>query len=195
MRTALAALRLAQDDPEAATVALLPVLDGSAAATNRRLWLLFSLVLEVRARDALGETDAAERAMERALDLAEPDGTLLPFVLNPAPRLLERHRRYRTSHASLVSDILSLLAGNGPGPPLGESQPLRDPLSDSETRVLRFLPTNLTAPEIAGELYVSANTVRTHMRHVYAKLGAHSRAQAVEHARRLGLLAPSFKPR
>ena len=66
-----------------------------------------------------------------------------------------------------------------------------EPLSDSEIRVLRYLPTNLTMPEIAGELYVSHNTVRTHMRHLYTKLGTHRRFEAVERARALGLLAPS----
>jgi LuxR family transcriptional regulator, maltose regulon positive regulatory protein len=61
--------------------------------------------------------------------------------------------------------------------------------------VLRYLPTNLTAPEIAGELYVSPNTVKVHMRSVYAKLGAHRRAEAVARARGLGLLAPSARSR
>ena len=66
-----------------------------------------------------------------------------------------------------------------------------EPLSESELRVLRYLPTNLTGPEIAGELYVSYNTVSTHLRHLYAKLGTHTRAEAVARARALGLLAPS----
>ena len=57
--------------------------------------------------------------------------------------------------------------------------------------MLRYLPTNLTVPEIAGELYVSRHTVRTHIRHLYAKLGTHTRAEAVARARALGLLAPS----
>jgi LuxR family transcriptional regulator, maltose regulon positive regulatory protein len=57
--------------------------------------------------------------------------------------------------------------------------------------VLRYLPTNLTAPEIASELYVSRNTVKTHMRNLHAKLGTHDRAEAVNCARGLGLLAPS----
>jgi LuxR family maltose regulon positive regulatory protein len=48
-------------------------------------------------------------------------------------------------------------------------------------------------PEIAGQLHVSANTVRTHLRHVYDKLGAHSRSEAVERARAVGLLAPSSR--
>jgi len=53
------------------------------------------------------------------------------------------------------------------------------------------LPTHLSRQEIADELYVSANTVKTHMRHLYAKLGTHRRAEAVKRARALGLLAPS----
>jgi hypothetical protein len=54
------------------------------------------------ARDALGETRTAESAVERALDLAEPDGALYPFLFHPAPGLLERHSRHHTSHASRV---------------------------------------------------------------------------------------------
>jgi len=61
-------------------------------------------------------------------------------------------------------------------------------LTRGETRVLRYLPTHLSAREIAAELYLSPNTVKTHQRHLYEKLGAHSRAQAVERARALGLL-------
>ena len=70
---------------------------------------------------------------------------------------------------------------------------LAEPLSGSEIRVLRYLPTHLPAPEIAGQLSVSPSTVKTHMRNLYAKLGAHSRAEAVESARALGLLAPSAR--
>jgi LuxR family maltose regulon positive regulatory protein len=59
--------------------------------------------------------------------------------------------------------------------------------------VLRYLPTKLSAPEIADQLYLSVNTVKTHMRHVYDKLGVHRRHEAVEQARALGLLAPSAR--
>ena len=62
-------------------------------------------------------------------------------------------------------------------------------LSPSELRVLRFLPTNLTRPEIAGELYVSINTVNTHIRSIYSKLGARDRSSAVQRARELRLLS------
>ncbi len=193
-RTALAALRLAQDDPHAATAALAPVLDGSAPLV-RRTWLVGAFLLEAIARDSLGEPAAAERALECALDLAEPEGVQLFFLLQPAPGLLERHARHRTAHASLIAEILNLLAGKRPAPsPTGPQPPLK-PLSGSEIRVLRYLPTNLSTPEIANELHVSRNTIRTHMSHLYAKLGTHRRAEAVERARALGLLAPLARRR
>jgi LuxR family maltose regulon positive regulatory protein len=122
--------------------------------------------------------------------MAEPNGALHPFLHNPAPHLLERHR-HRSAHAALIAEILSVLAGNEAAPPHAQPRPLQDPLSETELRVLRYLPTNLTTPEIAGELYVSVNTVKTHVRNLYAKLGTHSRAEAVARARDLGLLAPS----
>jgi ATP/maltotriose-dependent transcriptional regulator MalT len=77
------------------------------------------------------------------------------------------------------------------GSPPRLPQPLLEPLSGSEVRVLRYLPTNLSAPEIARELSVSPNTVKTHIRHLYAKFGTHHRAEAVDLARALGLLAPA----
>ena len=190
MRISLATLRLAQDDPRAAIAALAPVLDGSAPARGPG-WLGQAFLLEAITCDALGDPAAAGRALERALDLAEPDGALYWFLLHPAPSLLERHARHGTAHAALIADILSLLAGRKlASPPAGPPPPL-EALSDSEIRVLRYLPTNLSGPEIAGELYVSHNTVRTHMSHLYAKLGTHDRADTVARARALGLLAPS----
>ena len=199
MRIALASLRLAQHDPQAATAALAPVLGGSVSRVGvHPSWVVAALLLEAIARDALGDQAAAGRALERALDLAEPDRALISFLVYPAPGLLERHARQRTAHAALIADILSLLAGTSPpgaasSAPPGQLQRLREPLSRAETRVLRYLPTNLTVPEIAGQLYLSANTVRTHMRHLYDKLGAHRRHEAVDRARALGLLAPSAR--
>jgi LuxR family transcriptional regulator, maltose regulon positive regulatory protein len=193
MRISLAVLRLAQDDPHAAVAALAPVLDGSAPIPWPG-WLVQPFLLEAIARDALGDPTAPGRALERALDLAEPDGVLTVFLLHPAPGLLQRQARQRTAHAALIADILSLLAGRRSAPPpAGPPSPL-EPLSDSELRVLRYLPTNLSGPEIAGELYVSHNTVRTHITHLYGKLGTHTRAEAVARARALGLLAPSPLP-
>jgi LuxR family transcriptional regulator, maltose regulon positive regulatory protein len=192
MRVILAELRLAQDDPLGAAAAVAPIVDG-ALAVRAPLFEIQAQLLEAIARDALRDPDATSRALERALDLAEPDGLLSMFLLYPAPDLLERQLRLRTTHASLISEILSLLAGQTPSATSEEVEPLREPLSESELRVLRYLPTNLRAPEIAAELFVSLNTIRTHMRHVYTKLGVHSRGDAVKRARELGLLSPSSR--
>ena len=192
MRNAIAALRLAKGDPRAATLALAPVLTGSAPVTNLG-WMSQAFLLEAIARDALGEPVTAGQALEHALDLVEPDGAVLAFLLHPAPELLSDHASHGTSHAALIAEILDLIAGNKPGSPPGELDRSREPLSGSEARILRFLPTNLSAPEIAGQLSVSVNTIRTHMRHLYEKLGVHSRTEAVEQARTLGLLAQSAR--
>jgi LuxR family maltose regulon positive regulatory protein len=189
IRTAVTALRLAQDNPRAAAAALAPVLDSSAPGPHQ-VWLIAAFLLEASARDALGEREAAGRALERGLDLAESEGLLFPFLLHPAPDLLERHARQCTAHRALIWKIISVLGGRPPAAPAADPpEHLPEPLSQAETRVLRFLPTSLSAPEIARELYVSVNTVRTHMRHLYDKLGAHRRLEAIDRARALGLLA------
>jgi LuxR family transcriptional regulator, maltose regulon positive regulatory protein len=191
IRLAEASLRLAQDDPTAAVTVLAPVIDGSVVMPNAHLWEVQAFLLQAIAGDALGDAGAARRALEQALDRAAPEGLLFPFLYDPEPGLLDRHRRGGTAHAGLIAEILNVLAGQKPGPPPTGPQHLREPLSHAEARVLRYLPTKLSAPEIAGELYLSVNTVKTHMRHLYDKLGVHRRHEAVEQARALGLLAPS----
>jgi LuxR family transcriptional regulator, maltose regulon positive regulatory protein len=196
MRTAAAALRLASDDPQAAADALAPVLDGSISGV-RGVRMITALLLEARARGALGDQASAGRALERALEITQSNGILLPFLLDPAPALLERHRRNRTGHPALISQILDLLKMTRSAPPPGgqagwaNHRGLDEQLTDSEIRVLRYLPTHLTGPEIANELCLSMNTVSAHMHHLYAKLGVHSRHEAVDRARALGLLAPA----
>jgi LuxR family transcriptional regulator, maltose regulon positive regulatory protein len=182
MRVVQAELRLARDDPEAAAAALAPIFAGASPNENPR-WEIQALLLKASVDDALGDTGASSRALERALDLAEPDGVLLPFLLHPAPALLERHARLRTTHAALISEILNLMSGHAPAAGPRDAAPLREPLSESELRVLRYLPPGLPAPELAGELFVSLNTIRTHLRNVYGELGVHSRADAVKRAR------------
>jgi ATP/maltotriose-dependent transcriptional regulator MalT len=90
-----------------------------------------------------------------------------------------------------VADLLGALCR--PAPPTSESAWLAEPLTESETRILHYLATHLSAREIAVELYVSANTVKTHIRHLYQKLGVHSRCEAVHRACAVGLLAVSFR--
>lgn len=190
IRMVLAMLRLTQGDPHAAIAALAPVLDGSAPVFWPT-WLTQAFLLEAIARDTIGDSGDAERALERALDLAEPNGEVVWFLLHPAPDLLSRHSARRTRHASLIAQIQNLLTGTTHTPAGTAPPPVLEPLSDSEIRVLRYLPTNLSAPEIANELSVSRNTVKTHIRNLYLKLGVHRRTEAVTRARILGLLAPS----
>jgi LuxR family maltose regulon positive regulatory protein len=193
IRIAEATLRLAQSDPQAA-LAVLGNQEHPVPEDSWGFWRARADVLEAIARDTLGDPDAAHAALERALDLSERSGDLTVFLLYPARDLLERHAGHRTAHAALVAEIQSLISGTPAPRPAGPPPPL-EALSDSELRVLRYLPTNLTAPEIARELYVSPNTVNTHMRHLYVKLGAHTRADTVARARALGLLAPSARQR
>jgi len=197
MRIALAALRLARGDPRAAADALAPVVAGAAPLTHPG-WVTQAFLLEAIARDAVGDQAAAGRALEHALDVAEPDGLVFPFLLHPAPKLLQRHAWQGTAHAALISQIIALPTRPRPGSPgitipPQPTQPagLTQPLSQAEVRVLCYLPTSLTMQEIAGQLYLSVNTVRTHTRHIYEKLGAHSRHEVVDLARALGLSAPA----
>lgn len=190
MRVVLADLHLAHGNLDGAAEALTPIFAGASPLENPR-WAIQALLAKASVDDALGDTSASSQALERALDLAEPEGLVLPFLLHPVPKLLERHSRFRSTHAALVAQILDLLSGQTSTGRLEDVEPLREPLSESELRVLRFLPTNLRAPEIARELFVSLNTIRTHMRNLYRKLGVHSRTDAVKRARELGLLSPA----
>jgi len=97
---------------------------------------------------------------------------------------------HRATCAGLISETLDLFAQPGQPAPAEPARP-RESLTRSERRVLRYLPTHLRATEIAGELHLSVNTVKTHLRNLYRKLGANSRREAVERARVFGLLAPS----
>jgi LuxR family maltose regulon positive regulatory protein len=187
MLIATATLHLAEGDAQAAMDALRAVIEYRAPVVHPLYAAIEASLLDAAAREQLGDRRAAEASIERALDLAEPEGIILPFALVGVRELLERQRGHRTAHATLLTTIVDVLAGarRHAAPP-----PLCDPLSDAELRVVRYLPSNLKATDIAHELCVSPNTVRTHLRHIYAKLDAHSRSEAVSCARQIGLLAP-----
>ena len=120
IRIAEASLRLAQDDPRAATAVLGPVIDRSAPLENAHLWDVQAFLLQAIACDALADAAAARRALERALDLAEPESLLFPFLFDPAPDLLDRHRGHGTAHTRLIGETLDLLA---PGESGGMASP------------------------------------------------------------------------
>ncbi len=139
----------------------------------------------------LGDRNAAAAAAEAALASAEPDRLVFPFAMTEAAELLDTLPHHRTAHRALLADIVDVLRGASAPTTGREPLPQSDELSPSELRLLGFLPTNLTRPEIARELHVSINTVNTHIRNVYAKLGARDRSAAVHRARQLRLLSPT----
>jgi LuxR family transcriptional regulator, maltose regulon positive regulatory protein len=185
---ARAVICLAEGDPAAALNALGGVLDvappGVPAFTLVETHLLAGI-----AHLYMGDRNAAAAAAESALAAAEPDRLIFPFAMAEAAELLDALPRHETAHGALVADIVDLLRGGSPPSSDRERLPQPEELSPSELRVLRYLPTNLTRPEIARELYVSINTVNTHIRNIYSKLGARDRSSAVQDARELRLLS------
>jgi LuxR family transcriptional regulator, maltose regulon positive regulatory protein len=185
---ARAVICLAEGHPAAALAAVKDVLSGIAPAIGY-VTIVEAHLLAGLAHRELGDQRAATAAAERALALAEADRLVLPFATTGSFELLEAMPRHETAHAALLTDILDVIrespASPGSAPALTEIERL----SPSELRVLRYLPTNLSRPEIASELSVSVNTVNTHIRNIYAKLQAQDRSTAVQRARKMRLLS------
>jgi LuxR family transcriptional regulator, maltose regulon positive regulatory protein len=192
-RTARAVICLADGDPAAALHAVREVLDGTAPVIGY-VTIVEAELLAGLAHRALGDQGAASQAAERALSLAEPDRLVLPFAMTGARELLEALPSHQTGHPALRADILDVLHGSSRPAPHPDSAPQAEPLSPGELRVLRYLPTNLSRPQIAGELSVSLNTINTHLRSIYAKLQVRDRSAAVQRARDLRLLAARRSP-
>jgi LuxR family transcriptional regulator, maltose regulon positive regulatory protein len=188
IRNALAVICLAEGDPAGALRAVADVLDGTAPVLGY-VTVVEAYLLGGLAHRQLGDQRAASQATERALALAESDRLVLPFAMTGSAELLEALPRHQTAHAALLADILDVLHGSYPTAEGQSSLPPAEELSPGELRVLRYLPTNLSRPEIAGELSVSLNTVSTHLRSIYAKLQVRDRSSAVQRARELRLLA------
>ena len=185
---ARAAICLAEGNPAAALAAARDVRDGIAPAIGY-VTVVEANLLAAFAHRELGDQRAAATAAECALALAEPDRLVLPFAMTGSLELLEAMPRHETAHAALLADIVDILRGASIS--AGNEAPRAEiePLSPSELRVLRYLPTNLSRPEIASQLSVSVNTVNTHIRSIYAKLQAQDRSSAVQRAREMRLLS------
>jgi LuxR family maltose regulon positive regulatory protein len=194
IRNALAVICLAEGNPAAALAAASDVLDGTAPVAGY-VTVMEAHLLAGLAHRQLGDQRAASQAAERALALAESDRLILPFAMTGSAGLLEALPRHQTAHAALLADILDVLHGSSPAAREQSSLPPAEELSPGELRVLRYLPTNLSRPEIAGELSVSPNTVNAQIRSIYAKLQVRDRSSAVRRARDLRLLAAAGRKR
>jgi LuxR family maltose regulon positive regulatory protein len=166
------------------------LLDGLLAAAEegeRGGSVVEVLVLQALAQRARGDTPAALTALHRAVTLAEPEGNVAVFADEgpPMAALLTVLTRQGSAPAAARRLLAAVTRRGGPPP---TRQELIDPLSARELDVLRLLGSELDGPDIARELSVSLNTLRTHTRNVYAKLGVNSRRAAVRRGHELDLL-------
>jgi LuxR family maltose regulon positive regulatory protein len=193
---ARAAMDLAEDNPAAALAAVRDVLNGMAPVIGY-MTVVDANLLAALAHRELGDQPAAFAAVERALAMAEPHRLVLPFATTGSVELLEAMPRPETAPtAALLTSVLDVMRGSSISPrgsvgSVGSvgSAAETEQLSPGELRVLRYLPTNLSRPEIAGQLSLSVNTINTHIRSIYAKLQAQDRSSAVRRARELRLLS------
>jgi LuxR family maltose regulon positive regulatory protein len=180
---AAAVVRLARGDAISALHRVEPLLgDGAPLHPTARLhaWLVAAV-----AQQACGRARDASEAVERALEIAAPEDYRRPFADGGAAvrRLLQRHATLPTAYAPVVAELIDALERVAAPPP-----GLVEPLSGRERDVLRLMPTLLPNTEIAGELFVSVNTVKTHVKSIYRKLDVSSRREAVARARQLRLI-------
>jgi LuxR family maltose regulon positive regulatory protein len=173
----------------------------SAGWTNEAIKILILQALALKAR---GDTEGATAALARALTLAEPGGYVRVFVDEGGP-MCELLRQAATQGIApnytgrlLAATRAEEQRSMGARDPEGRLSPLHprtsallliQPLSERELEVLRLLATSLSAPEIAEELVISVNTVRSHIKSIYSKLNVHRRMEAVQRARELGLIS------
>jgi LuxR family transcriptional regulator, maltose regulon positive regulatory protein len=165
------------------TVSSIVAADHSRGPALVDVWLVEALAL-----DGLLEHQAAAAALERALDQAEPTGSVRAIVANAGAilPLLHRQQRLGTAHPALLEHAIGMIEQRAPIP--RRSPAILEPLSDRERQVLGYMPTTMTNQEIASALFVSVNTVKTHLRAIYRKLDVDTRRDAVRRAREVRLI-------
>ncbi|MBN1874600.1 MAG: hypothetical protein JXA33_10255 [Anaerolineae bacterium] len=199
---AYAHLLLAQNRSKEAQ-AILANLERSARHDNRHRDLMTIHILQSLAERQIGHEVGALSYLEQALRLAVAEDYFRAF-LDEDPAVAEMLVKLKHIAPQFVDKLLAAFGVGECGsvgvweygrtsPTLPHSHTfhpftLLEPLSDRELQVLRLLATDLSAPEIAGELIVAVSTVRSHIKHIYGKLDTHSRYEAVERAKALGLL-------
>ena len=171
---------------ESALPVSLSLLDAAEAGDRIRS-VIEILVLQALSREAQDNIPSALVPLQQALALAEPEGYVRLFVDEGQPMaalLREAAKHSRTpNYVSQLRSAFGKAEGKKPS-----AQKLTEPLSERELEVLRLLKTELNGPEIARSLMVSLNTMRTHTKNIYNKLGANNRWAALRRAEELNLL-------
>lgn len=146
------------------------------------------LVLQALALYAQGDVDQALSALERALLMGEPEGYVRTFVDEGEPMgELLRQALSREIAPNYVARLLAAFGREVEAASLA-NESLVEPLSERELEVLRLIVAGLSNPEIADELVIAVSTVKSHVNHIFGKLGVDSRTRAVARARALWLL-------
>jgi LuxR family maltose regulon positive regulatory protein len=190
--TTLARLLVAEasegkSDALATAVGLLDRLLAAAELGRRNGSRLEILIVQALARHAAGDRAGAFAALDDAIAIAEPEGYVRVFLdEGPAMAKLLKDAARQPTASPVVRELLRAASGADDRPP--PHQGTVDPLSERELEVLRLLRSDLDGPGMARELVVSLNTLRTHTKNIYAKLGVSSRRAAVRRAEELGLL-------
>lgn len=184
---------LAQGAPNQITRALVsvnPLLEGAIQMHDKRRTTQF-LALQALALDAAGKTSAAREALQRSLQLAENGGFIRTY-LDLGSRMANLLRQVEPFSPRYVKRILAQFPPHAVSADTLSRSPntLVEPLTAREMQVLELLARRLTDKEIAAELVVSLDTVKTHVKHILGKLNAKNRRAAVNTARSLRLIAP-----
>jgi len=198
---ALAAMRLAARDPAAALDLASPWTPDHRGSHAPLTTSILALIVTARARRRMGEDEAADAAMVQAVSLAIPESCRGPFLETGPPVVAELQRllgRSTPAVEAFAREAMTLVEAppevDAPAP-AATPAPLNDPLSDRELMILRFLPGDSTNADIASELFVSVNTVKSHVKQIYRKLDVHDRREAVVRARELGLIPSGLAAR
>jgi LuxR family maltose regulon positive regulatory protein len=190
----LARLLLARNDAGSLgqALGLIERLADAAARGERKRNLIDIHLLAALAHKARQDNHAAMEALRHAIALAMPQRICRPFI--DEARGLASLVGQLSKGESSSAFVRSIVPGeSGPGPAVRDNPELIEPLSDREIDVLRLLRTDLSGPEIADELGVSLNTLRTHTKNIFEKLGVNSRRAAVSRAGELSLFSPAAR--
>lgn len=186
-------------DPAAGTIGgailLLDRLLAAAASSGRAGSLVEIRMLQALAHDAQGRRPQAREALARAFAEAPEPGAYVRLFLDEGAPMMEllhdaaQHGRaadQAPGHASRLLGLGTSTGAQATGP--GRRAPSSSALSEREQQVLRLLGSDLSGPQIAGELFISHNTLRTHTKHIFTKLEVTNRRAAVRRASELGLM-------